>query len=144
MNTLKLTFRLANVDDDVESQAPKPPKSNAVNPPQPANSAPQQQPVNESGQNEPKYKKYFTYLVLVGNVFFSVLTSATGALGIGTANSINDTAAVFVGLYMILLAGILVTYEVSQLSRFVWLDNIVKKNFGFLYGPFGRSIFIIL
>ena len=67
-----------------------------------------------------------------------------GAEGIALATSINDTANVFVGLYMILFATILFTYECIQLCPCAYLDTVYKKNFGFLYGTFTKAAYMLL
>ena len=64
--------------------------------------------------------------------------------GIAGSDSINDSAVVFVGLYMILFSAILVGYELAQCRPASSLDNLLKKNVGFLYGPIGKSVYIIL
>ena len=64
--------------------------------------------------------------------------------GIAASNSINDGAVVFVGLYMILFSAILVGYEFAQFRPDSSLDKLLKKNVGFLYGPIGKSVYIIL
>jgi hypothetical protein len=73
-----------------------------------------------------------------------VFMAAVGALGIGSANSVNDTGVIFVGIYLILFAGIEFIFEMAQLCPNSSLDNIVKRNFGFLYGNVGKGLFFML
>lgn len=70
--------------------------------------------------------------------------AATGALGVGSANSINDTGTIFVGIYMVLFAAVLFTFEIAQFCPGSSVDNIMKRNFGFLYGYIGKGLFILL
>jgi len=74
----------------------------------------------------------------------SVMMAASGALVVGQANSVNDTGVVFIGLYMCLFAAILFLYELIQIKPIEKVDRIYKENFGFLYGPNGRGIYMFL
>lgn len=98
----------------------------------------------QNSQTPPPGKALVSVILVVGNIGFSVLAAAAGVMGIAGANSVNDTAIVFVGLYLILFAAILVGFEVSQFKPGTVLDLLMKKNLGFLYGPIGRSIYLIL
>ena len=65
-------------------------------------------------------------------------------MGVALAQGVNDTANVFVGLYMILFAAILFTYEIIQIRPCQWIDDVYKKNFGFLYGTVTKSLYMFL
>ena len=71
------------------------------------------------------------------------MMAATGVLGILQADSTDDTGVVFMGLYMIIFSLILAVFEVSQLSPSMGIDNLWKRNFGFLYGPLGRGAYML-
>lgn len=116
----------------------------ASKPTQPQSQPQQQQAPPPTQLNEPKYKKLFKYTVVFLDVFFSFLVSSTGALGIKSARSINDSAQIFVALYLILFSGILLFHECMQVCKLHWLDLIIKKNVGFLYGPIGKGCYLIL
>jgi hypothetical protein len=64
-------------------------------------------------------------------------------MGVALASGLDDTSNVFVGLYMILFAAILFTYECIQLYPCTYLDNLYKKNFGFLYGSVTKSAYML-
>ena len=96
------------------------------------------------GANEPPHFKKVKLTFLIGNLGFMIFLAAVGALGIGSANSINDTGLIFVGLYLILFAGLVFVYEISQVLGWEVLDNFMKRNFGFLYGVNGKGLFILL
>ena len=68
--------------------------------------------------------------------------ASTGAIGIKNAGSVEDTGTVFVGLYLILFASILFIYELAQVCPCSALDNLWKRNFGFLYGPNGKGLYM--
>lgn len=73
-----------------------------------------------------------------------VFLAATGAIGIGAADGTDDTGTVFVGIYLILFAGIQFFYEIAQMCPGKSLDMIMKKNFGFLYGEVGKGCYLML
>mgnify|MGYP003385811522 FL=1 len=99
---------------------------------------------NAGDVNEHPQKKLFVGLCAVFNIGLSFMIACTGALAVGSANSANDTGAVFVGLYMVGFSAILFIYEALQLTPLESLDNIFKQNFGFLYGNLGKSCYLLL
>jgi hypothetical protein len=98
---------------------------------------------NASDANSPPFKKIVKMICLIMNIGLMVFMAATGALGIGAANNVNDTGVVFVGIYLIVFAGILTFFEISQLCPGGRLDEFVKRNFGFLYGTIGKGLFLV-
>lgn len=83
-------------------------------------------------------------IFLVVNLGLMIFMAATGALGIGNANNVNDSGVIFVGIYLIVFAGILTVFEISQLCPGGRLDDFVKRNFGFLYGNIGKGLYLLL
>lgn len=78
----------------------------------------------------------------MGTMFF---VAATGALGIDNSDGVDDTGLVFVGLYLILFAAGLFIYEMAQFTPCCGvIDDFMKKNFGFMYGIFGKSFYIMM
>jgi len=69
----------------------------------------------------------------------------TAIVSVSYVKSVDDTAIVFVGIYMIIFAGILLCFECLQLCCQCGcckvIDTFWKKNFGFLYGVIGKSVF---
>ena len=59
------------------------------------------------------------------------------------ATPANDTGNVFVGLYMVAFAFILFVFEVGRLTGATAINTLMKKNFGFLTGVHGKSLYII-
>ena len=78
------------------------------------------------------------------NIGLMIFVSAVGVIGILDSNNVDDTGTVFVGIYLLIFAMIEFTYEVSQIIPSESLDELVKKNFGFLYGVNGRGMFFLL
>lgn len=72
------------------------------------------------------------------------MMSANGAIAMASANSANDTGLVFLGLYLMLFALILFLYELMNVVHIEYLDQVMKKNFGFLYGTIGRCTYLML
>ena len=68
--------------------------------------------------------------------------AATGALGVGQSN--GDPAVIFVGIYLIVFAGIEFIHEIAQIIPHKALDDLWKRNFGFLYGPIGKGSYFLL
>lgn len=83
-------------------------------------------------------------LLIITNTGLMVFMAATGALAIYHSTDVQDTGVVFVGIYLMIFAAILFTYEVLQIAPCVALDNLYKKNFGFLYGLIGKCLFLVL
>jgi len=96
-----------------------------------------------SSGKEPPYKKTVTGVFMVVNLGLMVFMAATGALGIQESNSVTDTGLVFVAIYLILFAGIEFIFELTQICPGNYLDLVMKKNFGFLYGNFGKGLYFM-
>ena len=60
------------------------------------------------------------------------------------SKSIDDTGAIFVGVYMILFAGVLAFQELSVVIPFEPFLNFMKRNVGFLFGVIGKGMYLIL
>lgn len=78
------------------------------------------------------------------NAGLAIMIAANGVLAVGHKDNSDNAGVIFVGLYMLLFAAILFSYEALQLCPFETLDLIYKKNFGFLYGVIGKSMFLLL
>lgn len=97
----------------------------------------------ENDPDPPRYKKAFNLALMIINLGLSCMMAATGVLGIMASDSTSDTGVIFMGLYMLIFALILAVFEISQLRPSMGIDNLWKRNFGFLYGPIGRGIYMI-
>ena len=86
------------------------------------------------------------------SICIPVLLAFTGALGVKQVNDSKDTSnsaasIIFIGIYMIVFAATLFIYEILKLlpdSISAYTDSIFKKNFGFLYGPYGRGFYTLM
>lgn len=96
-----------------------------------------------ASSGEPANKGIVKGICAFVNMGLMVFMAATAALAIYESNNIDDTGVVFVGIYMMIFAFVEFTYEVSQLLPFEALENLFKRNFGFLFGTVGKSIFTI-
>lgn len=95
-------------------------------------------------QSNVPYKRPVQTLFLVVNLGMAIFMAATGALGVGSADSINDTGNIFVGIYMFLFACIAFIFEVVQFCPGSSIEIIIRRNFGFLYGTIGKSLYTLL
>lgn len=57
--------------------------------------------------------------------------------------SLTSSGQVFVAVYMIFFSALLFTFEAMQSQPIVWLDHMLRRNFGFLYSAIGKSAFIV-
>ncbi len=57
--------------------------------------------------------------------------------------NIKQTGQSFVAAYMLIFGFILVIFEVSQITPCEWFNNWVKRGFGFLFGPIGKSCYLV-
>jgi hypothetical protein len=101
-------------------------------------------PTNRAVDENLQYKGLLKRIIIFINIFLAFLISSTGALGIGASKSINDTAVVFVGLYLILFSMIIFFYEIMQMFKVKIVDNFLRRNFGFMYGPLGKGCYVVL
>ena len=94
--------------------------------------------------NQPPHFRAVKIGFFIGNIGFMIFLAAVGALGMGSAKTIDDTGLIFVGLYLIVFAGLVFFYELAQVLNWERLDLFMKMNFGFLYGVNGKGVFILL
>jgi hypothetical protein len=80
----------------------------------------------------------------VCNVGLPVLVGFAGVLGLMGVDEIADTSDVFMSLYMIIFAALLFVFELAQITNIQAIDIIIKKNFGYLYGPLGKGLYSIM
>ena len=95
------------------------------------------------GEDIPYYttvKYTFSFL----NIVVSACMAGVGVLGMQDAQSADDTGIIFIGLYMLIFAILLFTYEISCLCPCEFLVKFLKSNYGFLYGPFGKGAYMII
>lgn len=62
------------------------------------------------------------------------MMTALGVLTLIQFSGVSDTSAAFLAVYMIIFAALLGTYEVMYWVGIPWINKILRKNFGFLYG----------
>ena len=84
-------------------------------------------------------------LVLLSFVDIGLAAMMT-TLGVFTLiefSGVSDTAAAFLAAYMIIFAGLLGTYELMWWVGIPWINKMIRKNFGFLYGLKGKGLYLI-
>ena len=86
-------------------------------------------------------------LILVGLSFLDIglaaMMTALGVLTLIQFSGVADTSAAFLAVYMIIFAALLGTYEVMYWVGIPWINKILRKNFGFLYGLKGKGLYLI-
>lgn len=79
--------------------------------------------------------------IIVG---MTVMMAAAGALSLAALDTSDNPASdFFVGLYVILFAAILFVHEVNLMFPVQTIDQILRKNFGFLFKALGKGAFIL-
>lgn len=78
------------------------------------------------------------YIFNLGIPVFLAYTGVMGLLSLESYTS-SSTATVFQSVYMILFATLLFIFEAIQICPCEAVDNVVKRNFGFFYGVFGKG-----
>ena len=102
-------------------------------------------PSSSSGSNEVvPYKDLVQGAFSFALLGTGLLMAFTGVSAIMKVDSSGDAGELFIGLYMILFAIILFMYEVICIKSIEVLENFYAKNFGFLYGPLGKSAYLFL
>jgi polyferredoxin len=87
----------------------------------------------------------FLYIFALGFPVFLAFTGAAGIMtiqvkvGASTTETNNNTSIAFMGIYMIIFAALMFIYECCVICPISIVDNWMKKNFGFMYGPIGRG-----
>ena len=74
----------------------------------------------------------------------AILMAFTGFKAIVDVDDADDAGSLFIGLYMFLFAVILFVYEVICIKSVDVLENFYAKNFGFLNGPVGKGLYLLL
>ncbi|GAB5032288.1 golgi apparatus membrane protein tvp15 [Nannochloropsis oceanica] len=90
----------------------------------------------------PACAKYVIPLSRVINMGLACLMAFSAVNGIlKIAQFRLDTS--FVALYMFIFASILFFFELCQFKYVAWIDNVFRRNFGFMYGSRGKALYII-
>lgn len=79
------------------------------------------------------------YIFNLGIPVFLAYTAAAGLRELTSYNA-SSTTTVFQCVYMLLFAALLFIFEAVQICPCEMFDNIIKRNFGFFYGVFGKGI----
>jgi hypothetical protein len=89
------------------------------------------------------------YVLALGIPVFIAYTGAAGIVTVqvsknysstsNTSNTNEDSSIVFMGLYILFFAALLFIYECCVICPVQVVDDYMRKNFGFFYGPVGRG-----
>jgi hypothetical protein len=74
--------------------------------------------------------------------FFQIVTALLGLLSV---SGVQQLGKVLTAIYMLFFASVLGIFEAYQLkpSAFIKIDHMYRRNFGFIFNPLGKSLYII-
>lgn len=109
-----------------------------------APAGPNRRTLSPSAAKVMQYKPWIVWGLKVATLGLSSLMLFTALYGLSQVDGFADLNKMFVGVYMICFAVMLLLFEIIQLQPMVWLDHMYQRNFGFMYGVKGKGFFIIL
>mmetsp|Transcript_22433 Transcript_22433/g.50638 ORF Transcript_22433/g.50638 Transcript_22433/m.50638 type:complete len:198 (+) Transcript_22433:81-674(+) len=96
---------------------------------------------SEGGSKNNYYLRMAIKTILIG---LSVMMAANGVLAfLKLGDSSNVLSDLFVATYICLFAGLLFAREVSEIRPIPQFDDLIRRNFGFLFKPLGKGAFIV-
>jgi len=102
-----------------------------------------QEPSKGFFQNPERKILLVRWAIIIVDIALSVIIAATAITEFMDVSGISQTEDVFVSVYALLFTLILFAHEISQIVTLEWLDNIFRKNFGFINGVKGKGIFLV-
>ena len=72
-----------------------------------------------------------------------ILMFITACMHLEEVSSVTSSGQIFVATYMIFFSVLLASFEIAQSRQIVWLDHMLRRNFGFLFSAVGKALFII-
>eukprot|EP01032_Pedospumella_encystans_P020465 gene20465-23245_t len=99
---------------------------------------------NGVGQSDVDRKSKVIYWILkITTMFLCVLIAATAVIGIEYINGVEASGKIFVATYMLFFSALLFVFELIEIRPVEWVDHMFRRNFGFLYGTMGKSLYIV-
>ena len=95
---------------------------------------------NENGNDKSRYIYWLGKCMIVT---LCILMALTACMGFSELEGINSVGRIFVAIYMLCFALLLLAFEISEVRPYESLNNAFKRNFGFLYNTKGKAFFII-
>jgi len=77
------------------------------------------------------------------DIGLAAMMTTLGVLTLIAFSGVSDTSAAFLATYMIIFATLLATYEVMWWIGIPWINKLLRKNFGFMYGLKGKGLYLI-
>jgi hypothetical protein len=90
------------------------------------------------------YKTPVMAMCLVMNLGLGVCVLFNGLMALGHKSNTDNVGVLFIATYMVIFSSILVAYEMIQICPIQCIDVPFKKNFGFLYGCYGKCAYLLL
>lgn len=103
----------------------------------------------ERGQNrhlseEEEAKARMLYFGMKGvTLMLCVLMFSTACISLEGVSGVSGSGQIFVATYMIFFSILLSAFEITQMQQIIWLDHMLRRNFGFLFSAMGKAFFII-
>jgi hypothetical protein len=84
---------------------------------------------------------YFGMKVLT--LALCVLMLCTASISLHAISGVSASGQIFVATYMIFFSVLLAAFEIAQMQQILWLDHMLRRNFGFLFAAMGKAFFVI-
>ena len=93
---------------------------------------------------ESKQKARMLYFGMkIVTLLLCVLMFSTACIRLEALSGVSDSGQIFVATYMIFFSILLAAFEITQMQQIIWLDHMLRRNFGFLFSAMGKAFFII-
>lgn len=103
-----------------------------------------QQKYDPLSQSKGDRKTTIIYWTLkVVTMLLCLLMALTAIIGIEYVNDVQTSEKLFVATYMLFFSTLLFVFELVEVRPIEWIDHLLRRNFGFLYGVVGKSLYII-
>lgn len=84
-------------------------------------------------------------VVLIAKLTMTVLLMIFYSfLVVESINGVETSGKLFIASYMLFFSTLLFMFELVEIRPMEWVDHMLRRNFGFLYGTMGKSLYIIL
>jgi hypothetical protein len=93
---------------------------------------------------EEERKARIVYFGIKGiTLLLCALMFTTACIRLENIAGLSSSGQAFVASYMIFFSVLLAAFEISQTKQIIWLDHMLRRNFGFLFSAMGKAFFFI-
>lgn len=97
---------------------------------------------NLSEEEESKARMLYFGMKAI-TLILCILMFSTACVSLEGVSGVSASGQIFVSTYMIFFSILLAAFEITQIQQIIWLDHMLRRNFGFLFSPMGKAFFII-